>query len=241
MPKSPPPGSPAAPTSPTPAMPPGALKIVHLPVGELRPNPWNPNRVAPEMMHKLREYLRKEGLVQPLVVRRMPDHFQLLGGFHRWKICSEELGYAEVPCVVVDVDDKRAKLLTVNLNELSGDPVPALLAELIHDLSRDTSLDDLSTLLPYTKNELLDLEELLKLPDGLAAWIEEEVEREKKEAPVVLTFVVEDAEVIERAVTQAADTLEGKNRRGRALAVLAKAYLAAHGLPATDAAPGTPS
>ena len=103
------------------------LEVTHLPVGQLRPNPWNPNRVDPETMHKLREYIRREGLVQPLVVRKMPDHYQILGGFHRWTICIE-LGYAEVPCVVVDVDDKRAKLLTVNLNELSGEPVPHLRA-----------------------------------------------------------------------------------------------------------------
>ena len=40
------------------------LEIVHLPVDQLRPNPWNPNRVAPAMMHKLREYMRREGIVQ---------------------------------------------------------------------------------------------------------------------------------------------------------------------------------
>lgn len=233
--------SPAPPSAATAssATPP-RLEVVHLPVGELRPNPWNPNKMSEEMRHKLREYLRKEGLVQPLIVRRLADHYQLLGGFHRWTICKDELGYTEVPCVVIDVDDKRAKLLTVNLNELSGDPVPHLLAELVHDLSRDTSLDDLASMLPYNQNELLDLEELLKLPDGLAAFVEEEVAREKAAAPTVLTFVVEDAEAIERAVTQAADTLEGKNRRGRALGVLAREYLAARGLPATDPAPEPP-
>lgn len=202
------------------------LEVVYLPVDALRPNPWNPNRVPLEVMHKLREYLRKEGLVQPLVVRSLADHYQILGGFHRWTICKDELGYPEVPCVVVDVDDKRAKILTVNLNELSGDPVQRLLAELIHDLSRDTSLEDLATMLPYAEAELTDLEELLKLPDGLPAFLDEEVEKEKAAAPTVLTFVVEDAELVERALSVAANELEGKNRRGRALSVLARAYLA---------------
>ena len=240
MAKSPtPPASPASAALTAPAILPGSLQIVHLPVGELRPNPWNPNRVAPEMMHKLREYLRKEGLVQPLVVRRMPDHYQILGGFHRWSLCKDELGYTEVPCVVLDVDEKRAKLLTVNLNELSGDPVPHLMAALVHDLSRDTSLEDLSTLLPYSESELLDFEELLKLPDGLAAWVEEEIAREKKEAPTVLTFVVERAEPVEAAVKHVMDGLDGKNRRGRALTVLAEAYLIAKGLPVPQPEPAS--
>lgn len=237
MAKSPAPPASAALTAP--AILPGSLQIVHLPVGELRPNPWNPNRVPAEVMHKLREYLRKEGLVQPLVVRRMPDHYQILGGFHRWSLCKDELGYTEVPCVVLDVDEKRAKLLTVNLNELSGDPVPHLMAALVHDLSRDTSLEDLSTLLPYSESELLDFEELLKLPDGLAAWVEEEIAREKKEAPTVLTFVVERAEPVEAAVKHVMDGLDGKNRRGRALTVLAEAYLIAKGLPVPQPEPAS--
>ena len=212
------------------------LEVTHLPVAALRPNPWNPNRVDPETMHKLREYIRKEGLVQPLVVRKMLDYFQILGGFHRWKICHE-LGYAEVPCVVLDVDDKRAKLLTVNLNELSGEPVPHLMAELIHDLTRDVSLDDLSTILPYSAAELADFESLLQLPDGLDAFIEEQVEREAKDAPKVLSFVLDaDAEVVERAIALLVERLEGKNRRGRALVALAAAYLEAHEAAATGAA-----
>lgn len=209
---------------------PERLSIVHLPVGELRPNPWNPNRVPQETMHKLREYIRKEGLVQPLVVRRLKDCYQILGGYHRWRICKDELGYADVPCVVVDVDDKRAKVLTVNLNELSGDPVPHLLAELIHDLGRDTSFDDLATMLPYSEAELRDFDELLKLPDGLDAFIEEQAEREAKDAPKVLSFVVDDAEPIERVVAHAVDRLEGKNRRGRALMLMARAYAEQQGL-----------
>lgn len=206
------------------------LEIVHLPVDALRPNPWNPNRVAPETLHKLREYMRREGIVQPIVVRRLGDHHQIIDGYHRWMLCKDDLKLAEVPCVVVDVDDKRARILTINLNELTGDPVPHLMAELIHDLSRDTTLDDLATILPYDEGELRDLDELLKLPDGLEAFVAEQVEREKRDAPKVLSFVVDDTGLIERAITHAMDRLEGKNRRGRALLMLAHAYAIENGI-----------
>lgn len=218
------------------ALPSGRLEVVHIPCDRIDPAPWNPNRVPPDVMHKLREYIRKEGLVQPLVVRPQGERYQMVGGHHRLQVCRDELGYTEVPCVVVDVDDKRAKILSVNLNELSGDPVPALMAELIHDLSRDTSLDDLATMLPYSTAELRDFEELLKLPDGLDAWVEEQAEKEAREAPKVLSFVVDDEAPIERAVQHAMERLEGKNRRGRALGLLAAAYLEAHGLPLADEA-----
>lgn len=208
------------------------LEVVHLPVDQLRPNPWNPNRVPPEIMHKLREYIRREGLVEPLVVRHAPEggRYEILGGFHRWTICKNELGYAEVPCVVVDIDDKRARVLTINLNELSGDPVPALLAELVHDLNRDTSLDDLATMLPYSPAELQDLEDLLKLPDGLEAFLDEEDEKQAREAPNVVSFVVHDTALVDRAVDHAVAGMDGTGRRGRALVALATAYLEKHQL-----------
>jgi ParB/RepB/Spo0J family partition protein len=202
------------------------LEIVLLPVDALQPNPWNVNRIAPKMLHKLREYLRKEGLVEPLVVRQMPDgHYQILGGFHRWKLCKEELGYSEVPCVVVEMNDKRAKILSINLNEMKGAPVQHLLSELIYDLSKETTLDDLATMLPYEEAQLFDALELLKLPDGLDKMLEDQAEKEAQEAPKVLSFVVDDPAPIETAIESIASGLDGKNRRGRALVKLAENYL----------------
>lgn len=215
---------------------PPRLEVVQIAVGLIDPAPWNVNKVSPEMMWKLRSYIEREGLVQPLIVRPVGGRFEMVGGHHRLQILRDDMHWPEVPCVVVNVDERRAKIMSVNLNELSGDPVPHLMAALVHDLSRDTSLEDLSTILPYSENELADFEELLRLPDGLAAFVEEQVEKEKREAPTVLTFVVERAEPVEAAVKHVMDGLDGKNRRGRALTALAEAYLIAKGLPVPEPA-----
>lgn len=201
------------------------LEVVHIPCGAIDPAPWNPNRVPPETMHKLREYIRTAGLVQPLIVRPIGDRYQMVGGHHRLQVCRDDLGYTEVPCVVVDVDERRAKILAINLNELSGEPVPSLMAEIVHDLARDTSIDDLATTLPYSKAELRDFEQLLQLPAGLEEWVQAEAERTARDAPKMVTFVVEDEAIIDQAVAHAMDGLTGTNRRGRALGVIAAAYV----------------
>ena len=64
-------------------------------MGSLNANPWNPNRVPPDLYEKLRAYLEREGFVEPLVVRPKGDRFEILGGFHRWKIAGE-LGLHEL-------------------------------------------------------------------------------------------------------------------------------------------------
>jgi ParB-like chromosome segregation protein Spo0J len=204
------------------------LKVADLPVESLAPNPWNPNRVPPELYGKLRAYIQREGFVEPLVVRKKGEGYEILGGFHRWSI-ARELGYAAVPCVVVDVDDRRAKILSVNLNELKGQSVPALLAELIHDLSRELTLDDLASQLPYQVPELEDLLKLLQIPDGLEAQLEAEAERMERERVRVLSFAVsaEQEAVVEEALTRAAGA--AGSSRAAALVHVARKFLEATG------------
>jgi len=200
------------------------LKITDIPVEKLTPNPWNPNRMSQEMRPKLKEYIRREGFVEPIVVRPKGDGYEILGGFHRWSIAGE-LGYKSVPCVVVNLDDRKAKILTVNLNEMKGQSMPDLLANLVHDLSREATLQDLETQLPYSLNELKDSVELLKIPDGLEAYLAEEAARLEKLRPQILSFVVDNPEAVEAAIKAAMVKQENNPTRGRALLEICRHYL----------------
>ncbi len=199
------------------------LTIREIGVEKLSPNLWNPNRMASEMQAKLKVYIEREGFVEPLVVRPQGEGYEILGGYHRWGI-AKELGYETVPCVVLELDDRRAKILSVNLNEMKGQSLPNLLANLVHDLSKELTLEDLESQLPYSISELKDSLELLKIPDGLEAYLNEEAERQDREQPTILSFVVEDAETVERAIAKAQETGGGQTR-GRALVDVARSYL----------------
>jgi ParB family chromosome partitioning protein len=200
-----------------------AFELMEIEVGSLGPNPWNPNRMSEEMYHKLKEYIKREGLVEPIVVRPHGDGYQILGGYHRWKI-ARELGYETVPCAVVDLDDRRAKILSVNLNEMKGQSVSSLLSELVHDLSEELTLEDLESQLPYSEAELKDALELMKIPDGLEAYLNEEVEKAERERPHILSFVVDDVETVEKALEKASQAGGGLTR-GKALVEIARAYV----------------
>ena len=199
------------------------LTIQEVGVEKLTPNPWNPNRMSEEMRAKLKAYIEREGFVEPLVVRPKGDRFEILGGFHRWQI-AKQLAYETVPCVVVNLDDRRAKVLSINLNEMKGQSLPNLLANLIHDLSKELTFSDLESQLPYSEAELRDSLELLKIPDGLEAYLDEEAERQERETPTILSFVVDDAETVERAIAKAQETSRGQTRGG-ALVDIAESYL----------------
>ena len=52
----------------------------------------------------------------------------------------------------------------------------------------------------------------------------EEAERQEREGPTILSFVVDDAETVERAIAKAQETRNGQTR-GRALVEIARSYL----------------
>ncbi len=203
------------------------LKVHDVPIGKLVANPWNPNRMDDKTLAKLTAYVKREGLVEPLVVRpRKGGTYEIIGGEHRWR-AAKELGYKSVPCVSVQLDDRRAKVLSINLNELKGQSVPSLLAELVHDLSRDISLEDLSSQLPYDVADLSDLTDLLRLPDGLDLQLEEEAEAMKRDSMRVLSFPlnVKQLETVEQAIDTANETIGGTSRSA-SLTYVAREYLA---------------
>ena len=200
-----------------------AFELLEIEVGKLQPNPWNPNRMSEEMYHKLKAYIKREGLVEPIVVRPKGEGYEILGGFHRWKI-ARELGYETVPCAMVDVDDRRAKILSINLNEMKGQSVSALLSELVHDLSQELTLEDLESQLPYSEADLKDALEIMKIPDGLEAYLDAEIEKAERERPHILSFVVEDVETVEKAI-EVASQRNGGLTRGKSLVEIARAYV----------------
>jgi len=107
---------------------------------------------------------------------------------------------------------------------MKGQSVSVLLSELVHDLSQELTLEDLESQLPYSEAELKDVLEIMKIPDGLEAYLDEEVERAERERPHILSFVVDDVEMVEKAIEKASQA-NGGLTRGKALMEIARSYV----------------
>lgn len=84
------------------------MKVVELPLNQLREANWNPNVVSSTLLTKLRESLIRFGTVQNLVARPRDGGYEVLSGNQRLKV-YRELGLVTAPCVVVDLDDARPR------------------------------------------------------------------------------------------------------------------------------------
>jgi hypothetical protein len=126
------------------------LAVTYVPVGRIRPNPWNPNRQDAFIFEKEKASIREFGFVVPITCRSLGRDFEVIDGEHRWK-AAQELGYTEVPIINLgDVDDETAKQLTIILNETKGQAQPDLLRALLDDLLAKKPKADLLKVLPYT-------------------------------------------------------------------------------------------
>ena len=91
----------------------GALR--ELATSSIRPNPYQPRTQVDEgPLGELVASIQASGLLQPIVVRPRSGGYELIAGERRWRAATQ-LGWAKIPAVVKDVDDRT--LLTLALIE----------------------------------------------------------------------------------------------------------------------------
>ncbi len=144
--------------------------LAMLPVGSIRPNPYQPRHVFDEAaLEELKESLRTAGLLQPVIVRpAAAGGYELIAGERRWR-AAERLGWKEIGAVVRDVDDRT--LLTLALVEnLQRDALsPIDEAKGYHRLIEEftVSQGELGGMVGRDRSTVANALRLLKLPDDV--------------------------------------------------------------------------
>lgn len=116
---------------------------VKVPISSLSPSAYNPRRISPQKFQSLKDNIRANGFLEPIVVQK--KGLNIIGGHQRVRavkeICVEDQkSLPEIPCVVIDVDDPTAKKLNISLNRIGGEFDNHLLGEVMTDLYRDRQL-----------------------------------------------------------------------------------------------------
>jgi len=117
-----------------------ALNIRKIPATQLNPASYNPRidlKAGDAEYEKLLRSVEEFGYVEPVIWNERTGN--IVGGHQRFKVLTQ-LGYTEIDCVVVNMDEQREKALNVALNKISGDWDLPKLADLMHDLE-DSGVD----------------------------------------------------------------------------------------------------
>jgi len=124
-------GMPAAPKTETkaaanpPAAAPAAPGFQEVPVHLVEPSPYQPRKdIRPEQLKELADSIRAEGLLQPIVVRKVGEKFQLIAGERRWR-AFQSLKLKTIPARVLEASNASSAALTLieNLQREGLNPI----------------------------------------------------------------------------------------------------------------------
>lgn len=92
---------------------------------EIEPKPDQPRKLFdPEALGDLAESIIENGVIQPIIVRKKGDKFEIIAGERRWR-AAREAGLTEIPCIAREIDDVTADRISLieNIQRENLNPV----------------------------------------------------------------------------------------------------------------------
>ena len=164
-------------TPPAPAEAPSesASGAIRVPIEKVHKSPWQPRKkMAPEALEDLTHSIRERGVLQPLLVRKVEDRYELIAGERRFR-ASQAAGLKDVPVILMDVSDREALELALieNLQRADLDLIEE--AEGYRDLMREAGLtqEEVSKRIGKARATIANALRLLDLSDAIKRAIAE--------------------------------------------------------------------
>lgn len=158
-------------SSPSPAAEAGAPRVQDLPTDSIVPNPRQPRKAFDnKTLHDLSQSLRRSGVLQPVVVRRHGQQFQIVVGERRWR-AAKLAGLTHIPAVVREATDAETLELALVENLLREDLNPMEEAEAYQRLLTEFAWtqEDLGQRVGKDRSSVANCLRLLKLPELIQA------------------------------------------------------------------------
>lgn len=106
-----------------------------LPIEYMQRGKYQPRKdINPEKLQELADSIKAQGIIQPIVVRRIAhEKYEIVAGERRWR-AAQLAGLAQVPIVVKDIDDRAAMAMALIENIQREDLNPLEEAEALRRL-----------------------------------------------------------------------------------------------------------
>ena len=179
-------------------------KVVELDVNDILPNRFQPRiKFNEDSINELCDSIREHGVIQPIVVRKMGDKFEIIAGERRFK-ASLLAGKMTIPAVVTELNDKDSAEVALIENVQRRDLTPieeAISYKKILDMGYLTQ-EDLAIKLGKTQSTVANKLRLLNLTEDVQeALLEEKISERHARALLKLTNPAQQREMLENIIT----------------------------------------
>jgi len=146
------------------------------PIEKIRPNRNQPRKYfAADKLEELAASIREKGIIQPLVVTRRDDHYEIIAGERRWR-AAQKAGLHEIPVVIreatPDAIMELALIENIQRQDLNAIEEAQAYRSLVEHFS--ISQEDVARRVGKNRTTVTNSLRLLKLPDEIQRDIVEE-------------------------------------------------------------------
>jgi ParB family chromosome partitioning protein len=147
--------------------------LLELPTESIRPNPHQPREIFDEQaLATLAESIREVGVLQPVLVRKVTDGYELIAGERRWR-AARRVGLHTIPAIVRVADDALAlqQAIVENVQREALDPLEEAAAyqQLIEDFQ--LTHDDVARRIGKSRAAVSNCLRILQLPPTVQRYI----------------------------------------------------------------------
>ena len=152
------------------------ISVNEVDIDLIDPNPQQPRtRFVESAMNELAASIRSNGIVQPIVVRRNGNRYQIVAGERRWR-AAQKAGLRRVPVTLKDVSDEKllelALIENIQRQELNVVEEARAYRKLLDNIG--FTQEELSERVGKDRSMISTALRLLKLPDAVLEMVETE-------------------------------------------------------------------
>lgn len=148
-------------------------RVVYIDINEIKPNPDQPRKhFDAARLEELANSIQENGVIQPLVVQKKENCYELVAGERRWR-ASRLAGLKKVPCLIREFDEKQNLIVAIieNMQREDLDPMEEAngIQQMIHKFG--FTQEQVSESLGKSRAYIANSVRLLKLPEEIQKMI----------------------------------------------------------------------
>lgn len=150
-------------------------RIIYVNINDIKPNQDQPRKnFNQEKLNELANSITENGVIQPIVVRKKENGYEIVAGERRWR-ASRIAGLKQVPCIVREFDEKQNLIVAIieNMQREDLDPIEEALGikQMIEKF--EFTQEQVSSSLGKSRAYIANATRLLKLPEEIKKAISE--------------------------------------------------------------------
>lgn len=149
-------------------------KVWKVSIEKIKPGIYQPRRVfIKEKLEELSASIKQSGILQPIVVRKKDEGFEIIAGERRWR-AAQMAGLHEVPVIIKNYNDKETLELSIVENIQREDLSPVEEAEGYYRLMNEFSLShqQIAEKVGRDRSSVTNAIRLLSLPVEIKKYLE---------------------------------------------------------------------